>query len=1314
MDAQTGAAVRWCARRGLGRGMRRAAEEALGRRPGDGPLLLARGLALLQEGAHSEALRALAEARGAPGMARAAAHAAIHAHLGCRIVDEEAVQELRAELAGSPGLAEGGARGLFEAAECCLQLGDVEVARGYLEDLQKSGGGRGDPQELCLAGWLKLEDEMDEYGDTRQDVAGALGDFNAALGEAGGGDAGLEAILGKARCYEVQGQYELALAQVTEATAAFPWFAPVRAERARIHLALGDWELCHEAAQQALAEDPADIQALFHVALYELVRRGNAPSALETLRRVAGEIEKEEPRNHALMCAVASPIVRACGRDPEFLKTCRFLLEGARRLAPEIERYSAELALVYQGMRKLREAADLYAAASNDDSLGVAGIEGTIHCQLMMGDLADAAGQLEFLQEMGQAMGSTVASALLNVLLLIKRSADFDQANDVLDDALSDLREKLSGVRPGPDHLTQLQPHLLLDVAEVYLESCGSEPRSSTEPPAPQLKQVKQVLQVVLGACPGNSHAMLLGARSAYLDGDMNTAQRKVNECLKYDSAEPEALILLAHVFLHQDKPRSALQAMENAIAQNFRIRELPAYSVVRAHVHKAQGEHQEAVDLCRDMMSWPNFHSHGLGDQSFTLRDKASICVILAEGYDCLGKREEATQVVEEGIREFEGTREYVRLLIAYCNNLLAQDEADKALKMLEVVPMESEHYIKAKMAMADIFLKHKRDKVRYAACYMELVEQHPDAQTYNVLGEAYLQIQEPAKAVGAFESALKLNPRDSKLTSKIGKALLATHDFQKAIDYYESSIRNDRRNHSLKLELAKLYYKMNYLDHAETLAKRTVAELLDEQFTSSMAVAVKLLLLLADVGRRRGGSADTTIGMLQKAKKVQAKILQKVRREQPDLEREQSENLASICDQLGRSMEDERRFQQALENYQEGLSFHESSVPLGIAVARVYRSLGKYDECTSHCHRVIGLEGENEDASGMLAELNFAKGHFESAVFHFMQLLEKNPANYSCLATTIDLLYRTGQRAGIEKVLRDAEQAGKASDPGMQYCLGLSHYLGRKPFEALQHLNRVRKDPTWSNMAIEMMIKIYLNPDQDTIWEEVPVNQTEHLESVAAAQKLLLELRSPTTAKHQVLQASVQMASRSREAVERALNTLVQMYQKSADSGVDNVPVLLAMSVACLLLKQTPKARNQLKRLAKANYSHSEAEEFEMGWLMLVELYVQGGKFDMAQELCKKCLHYNKSCSKAHEHLGAIAEREQAYEDAADSYSKAWDIDNGNNPTVGFKLAFNHLKAKRFVEAIDVGNEVLAKYPQYPKIRKEVIEKAGQLLRS
>ena len=31
---------------------------------------------------------------------------------------------------------------------------------------------------------------------------------------------------------------------------------------------------------------------------------------------------------------------------------------------------------------------------------------------------------------------------------------------------------------------------------------------------------------------------------------------------------------------------------------------------------------------------------------------------------------------------------------------------------------------------------------------------------------------------------------------------------------------------------------------------------------------------------------------------------------------------------------------------------------------------------------------------------------------------------------------------------------------------------------------------------------------------------------------------------------------------------------------------------------------------------------DQFEKGWLILADLYVASGKFDLAQELCKKCL--------------------------------------------------------------------------------------------
>lgn len=67
-------------------------------------------------------------------------------------------------------------------------------------------------------------------------------------------------------------------------------------------------------------------------------------------------------------------------------------------------------------------------------------------------------------------------------------------------------------------------------------------------------------------------------------------------------------------------------------------------------------------------------------------------------------------------------------------------------------------------------------------------------------------------------------------------------------------------------------------------------------------------------------------------------------------------------------------------------------------------------------------------------------------------------------------------------------------------------------------------------------------------------------------------------------------------------------------------------------------------------------ELDDFLRGWLLLADIHIQGGKFDLAQDLCKRCLKYNKSCGKAWESLGQIMEREQSYQDAAHHYEQAW----------------------------------------------------------
>jgi len=53
--------------------------------------------------------------------------------------------------------------------------------------------------------------------------------------------------------------------------------------------------------------------------------------------------------------------------------------------------------------------------------------------------------------------------------------------------------------------------------------------------------------------------------------------------------------------------------------------------------------------------------------------------------------------------------------------------------------------------------------------------------------------------------------------------------------------------------------------------------------------------------------------------------------------------------------------------------------------------------------------------------------------------------------------------------------------------------------------------------------------------------------------------------------------------------------------------------------MLKQSPKARNHLKRVAKMHFLAEMADDFEQGWLMLADVYIGGGKYDLAEELCR-----------------------------------------------------------------------------------------------
>ena len=80
----------------------------------------------------------------------------------------------------------------------------------------------------------------------------------------------------------------------------------------------------------------------------------------------------------------------------------------------------------------------------------------------------------------------------------------------------------------------------------------------------------------------------------------------------------------------------------------------------------------------------------------------------------------------------------------------------------------------------------------------------------------------------------------------------------------------------------------------------------------------------------------------------------------------------------------------------------------------------------------------------------------------------------------------------------------------------------------------------------------------------------------------------------------------------------------------------------------------------------------------------------------------------------MGLVMEKEQSYRDAGDHYEQAWKFEGEASATVGYKLAFNYLKARRYVEAINVCHKVLVMYPDYPKIKRDILEKARSSLRA
>eukprot|EP00906_Rhabdomonas_costata_P037365 RCo052578 len=1343
-EKETLCLISYFAREGLHRHIQSVCNDAISKRGEDPIFRFWKAWAIDMEGSPTEALREYSFLDGKREVQYALNAAMLHAHKRCKLTDQEAVRALEERLQDKNAPEQA----LLLTAMFYWHSGDFNTAREFAEKVPDY-----QDEYFCsksLRGWIDLSCDRTTF------VEKSINYFNAVVVDTDEPAQGrstkkdVEAVLGKAQYLEMKKDYNAALELLNRAVVYFPTFIPALIVKAKILIKAGDWEHASEIAQRVLNKTPSNLEATLLSILFLLVRECRPSVVVSGITDLMKLIDQQEPKNPRLYYKIARAFARLSSGNPHVIQMTQSLVERAHKLEPGRSDYLTELGYQCTLLGEINTALSSFKKASQVDEGNVAALIGVIRCQLAMGKLDDAEQQLEFLLEIQASMGKSPELLFLTGVLKWRKHNNRDALIEKLDEAVSILSEQTKDLVPSLNYYAEFNPQFLLEIIREYLQHCPTEPADPTDPPSPVLEKVMKPIELLVRSVPGSLDGQLLSARVKFASGQVETAQITLSNCLRLDPSCAEAHLLSAQIAFNQENYTAAQQALEQALSLDFQVRDSPQYNLLKARVYGATGEYDEALIVLEHALQLAKA-SRGGADSAgkravapLNQQDHVSIYLELSQTHLRLKNTSAAQKVIQEALGEFRKTKEEGRIMIANAM-ITAKKDVDQALGILRAIPATSQYFLKARAQMANLYLHQKNNKRAFAKCYEELVEAYPSVSSYVFLGEAYMSIQEPEKAIAAFEKASALDSNDAELAAKIGKALVTTHDYNKAITYYRNVISGDPTKIYLRHDLATLQWRLGAYDKAETVLKEALqSKKAQAEDVPTLTYRIKTLLLLAKV-HKSSNDFKAAIDDLIQAKVFQITVLNKSRGEQPDVIVQQRSMAANICYELGELYSDQRLLDKATSAYGEALKHDETHDKSMLALAKLYLRKGELDGCELQCNALLRVDPSNEEATMMLADLMFRKNKFEDAIYHFQQLLEKKPNNYEALVQFVQLLRRAGRLYECPKFFKAAEKALNRArmDPGLHYAKGLFYRYSNNPREALRELNLGRhpKDGQWSVRCIVAMIEIYLNPDNDNIWEDAETTGVDVTENVKTAEKLLKEVTDRN--KKALLEAYCLIATKRKENMEKAMTKFYEimtndrslpasastasasqvMYPSSptnANGGGSlgpgekvNVPCLVGMATALQMMKQTPKARNHLKRVAKAVYTQEEADDFERGWLLLADIYIAGGKFDLAQDLLKKALQVNKSCGRAWEFMGLIYEKEQSYRDAADCYENAWRLVNESDPGIGYKLAFNYLKAKRYVNAIDVCQKVLTQHPQYPRIKKDILDKARGLLR-
>ncbi|XP_072534985.1 tetratricopeptide repeat protein 21B [Salminus brasiliensis] len=1277
--------------------------------PNDAVILFFKAFGALNEGRTQEAIRELHQLRDKSQTSLCSVMALLCAHRQSETPDREAVSDLEACLKTSRRSAEDTA--LYFAALLYWILGRNEKARDYVERMLKLS--TTSSQGLILKGWIFLSSENDAQRSQ------AIRYFDSGLRDS----KNVFAMMGKAEFFMLRQNESCALDMVSQIIASHPDFIPALVLKMNMFMSFHDWEQTAEVAERILETDAHNLKALQMMTIISAAKDGDMRKVTEYLQLLLSALEVTEPSAFSLHVDFTLPISRLCGHNREVVQMLTTFVQRAVSRAPDNSAMDCELGYLLTLQCKYKEAYKWYTKALNIDQGSMAASVGMIQCQLMDGHVEKAAQQLDFFSEVQQSLGRSAEVSLLQAILAQKKGAAEESVVGLLKEATELHLQALRGLPHGVDYLQRLNLNFLLQVVNMHLANSQDIPHDAGQPQPFGLKHSSMILEAVIKAAPGVLTTCYNMAHVKFLTGDQAAAQHFLNLCMEKEPTMPEIHLLQAKLHIHAKDYRKCLSCLESGVSHNFELRQMPQYNLIKGRALKGTGELTKAIQCLRMVMTMAGVRRVTEGrETSLSLSERVSVFLELADALRLNGEQHEAAIVMQDAIWQFKETPEEMRVMVANVDLALAKDDVDTALNVLRTITPGKSCYIQGKEKMANIYLERMRNRKLYIQCYREICQQLPGPHSNMLLADAFMKIQEPEKAVEVYHEIVKMAPKDTTFVKKICQALVRTYQYDKAVNYYETALSTSMQD-SVCLELAELLFKLQRFERAQQILEKAL-EHEDSTSLTTMMNDVKLLRMLVKVMRANN---EPCLEMLQKVYELQQRIERRLSFEQPEKSDEQRRVTAGVCCEQAQEYHHSKDLEKAEQYYSEALSYCPDDTEIHLQIAQLYYEHHKLDYCKDRCLKILEHDKHHTATSMLLGDVLFRKNQKEEAISLYTDIIHQNPGNFHALARLLHTLCWVGRLQDVLPFFVKCESHSPTAvkEPGYNYCKGLYFWHAYRVKEALKHLSQARGDPEWGEEAVELMVHICLNPDRETFGGEVFKNPEQDQNStppvsidrgeligVNMAQDLLKAFRPRSKAgqdKARILYNLCLVCSKEPEQVEKAVLVMSDMAGKNVFLETS----LLVAAQGLLQLKQYPRARNFLKRISKAQWTHAIAEDFEKSCLLLADMYIKMGRYTNAEKLLNDCIQHNMSCSRAYEYKGFMMENDQRYKDAAELYELAWKYSHCVDPAVGYRLAFNYLKSKNYTQAIDVCHQVLLENPDYPQIRDEILDRALRSLR-